>query len=156
MELNEIIRHYIKTNGIKSRFVAESSEMTQQKLSRLLNGTTKMTTEDYEKICSGLRVDPTFFYDLEVRNNLLPNSRLWMSAKRKEKGLTQDDLANKLKDLFYQKVARAHISNIENGSRNPSITLAKQLAIILEVEWTFFFNQPSGSSESITDVCIAK
>jgi len=66
----ELIRKYLKENGISNRFVAKRSGINEKKLSRLLRGQ-KMYVEDYAAICHALNVDMNFFYQqkfLESRN----------------------------------------------------------------------------------------
>ncbi|MGN4715644.1 helix-turn-helix transcriptional regulator [Bacillus cereus group sp. MYBK226-2] len=45
---------------------------------------------------------------------------------RKEKGITQEDLALKVG------ITRAYLSNLENGKYNPSLDVALRIAEILE------------------------
>lgn len=59
---------------------------------------------------------------------------MFLRKKRKEKGLTQTELAHRVH------VAQSMISNIENGVRSPSVALARRLGAALEVEWTEIFD----------------
>lgn len=54
--------------------------------------------------------------------------------KRKELKLTQEDIAKKLN------ISRQYYNAIENFKKSPSVDLAKELADILGLEWTIFFN----------------
>ncbi|MDH4419969.1 helix-turn-helix transcriptional regulator [Bacillus cereus] len=45
---------------------------------------------------------------------------------RKEKGITQEDLASKVG------ITRAYLSNLENGKHKPSLNVALKIANILE------------------------
>jgi putative transcriptional regulator len=54
-------------------------------------------------------------------------------AKRKEKGLTQQEMADQIE------VSRQYYTDIENGKRQPSVSTAKKIGEVLEVEWTIFF-----------------
>lgn len=54
--------------------------------------------------------------------------------KRKELKLTQEEIAKKLN------VSRQYYNAIENFKKSPSVELAKELADILGLEWTIFFN----------------
>lgn len=56
-----------------------------------------------------------------------------VAMKRKKKNLTQEDVANQLG------VSRQYYNEIENNKKKPSVDLAKQISIILGVEWTIFF-----------------
>lgn len=61
MSINEKIRKYIESNGLKFNFVAEKAEIPEKKFYRLINSESKITVEDFGKICNGLDVDPTIF-----------------------------------------------------------------------------------------------
>lgn len=66
----ELIRRYLKENGISNRFVAYRTGINEKKLSRLLRGQ-RMSVEEYAAICYALNVDMNFFYKqkfLETRN----------------------------------------------------------------------------------------
>lgn len=54
--------------------------------------------------------------------------------RRKELKLTQEDIAKKLN------ISRQYYNAIENFKKSPSVDLAKELADILGLEWTIFFN----------------
>jgi len=57
-----------------------------------------------------------------------------MIEARRTKNLTQDGLADAVK------TTRGHIAHIENGTRDPSVSLAKSLAKELGLQWTIFFD----------------
>lgn len=59
--------------------------------------------------------------------------RIWMVQKRLEKDLTQKELAKKVNK------SNRTISEIERGNRNPSGHLAKDIADVLEVDMSLFF-----------------
>jgi plasmid maintenance system antidote protein VapI len=63
VSINEKLRNYIEKNGLKFNFVAEKAEIPEGKFYRLINSETKITAEDFGKICKGLAVDPSFFLD---------------------------------------------------------------------------------------------
>jgi putative transcriptional regulator len=54
--------------------------------------------------------------------------------RRKELRLTQEEIAKKLN------ISRQYYNAIENFKKSPSVDLAKELADILGLEWTIFFN----------------
>jgi len=56
-----------------------------------------------------------------------------VATKRKKKNLTQEEVAKQLG------VSRQYYNEIENNKKKPSVDLAKQISIILGVEWTIFF-----------------
>lgn len=57
-----------------------------------------------------------------------------LKKERTEKGLTQQELADKIG------VVRQTISNIECGSMRPSVEVAKLISSVLEIDWTGFFD----------------
>ena len=59
--------------------------------------------------------------------------REWLKRRRLESGLTQEDVAKS------SDIERAYYNMIENGSRKPSVDVAKRIAATLEFEWTIFF-----------------
>ncbi|PFS73879.1 MULTISPECIES: helix-turn-helix transcriptional regulator [Bacillus cereus group] len=59
--------------------------------------------------------------------------REWLVEKRKEMSKTQGDIAYKAK------ISRSMYAMIENGERNPSVSVAKNIAIVLSFNWTLFF-----------------
>lgn len=70
MKYYKRIRDYIMSNGIILKHVAEKSGIPQKKFYRLLNGTTDMTLEEYEKICrDGLGLEPSYFFTKKFSEN---------------------------------------------------------------------------------------
>jgi transcriptional regulator with XRE-family HTH domain len=63
MEMNERIRRYIKSNGWTYTFVAKRAGYDFKKLCRQMRNQQAIDTDEYEKLCKGLLVDPTFFYE---------------------------------------------------------------------------------------------
>jgi DNA-binding XRE family transcriptional regulator len=59
----------------------------------------------------------------------------WLKEKRLEANLTQEEVAVKVG------VNRATVTKIENGSRTPSIWLAKRLGETLGFDWTRFYEE---------------
>lgn len=72
MNMNERIRTYIVSNGLKFSFVANRLQMDDAKFSRIITGKQKISTDEYEMICTkGLNVHPSLFYTekfLETKN----------------------------------------------------------------------------------------
>lgn len=67
MNMNQKIRDYITTNGLKFTFVAEKSGINMKKFSRFMTNKQPMTTSEYESICvKGLNLSPSFFYKQNV------------------------------------------------------------------------------------------
>jgi transcriptional regulator with XRE-family HTH domain len=61
MSINEKLRDYIESNGLKFKFVADKADIPEGKFYRLINSETRITADDLGKICKGLEVDPSFF-----------------------------------------------------------------------------------------------
>lgn len=59
--------------------------------------------------------------------------RDWLVDKRKEKGMTQDEVATDCG------ISRQYYSFIEKGDRNCPVETAKKIAAVLGFEWTRFF-----------------
>lgn len=63
MNVNQRIRHYIKSNGMTFTYVANRAEYDIKKFSRWMNNKQPLTVDEYEQICrKGLNVDPTLFF----------------------------------------------------------------------------------------------
>lgn len=54
---------------------------------------------------------------------------------RKKLRFTQDKVAQKAG------ISRQYYASIENCKRLPSVKLAKELGILLQLDWTIFFNE---------------
>ncbi|PTQ56097.1 MAG: hypothetical protein BSOLF_0839 [Candidatus Carbobacillus altaicus] len=63
--------------------------------------------------------------------------RDWLIDLRKQKGMTQDEVAKKIQ------INRSFYTQIENGVRNPSVDTAKKIADVLSFNWTLFFEASS-------------
>ncbi|PFL68861.1 helix-turn-helix transcriptional regulator [Bacillus anthracis] len=59
--------------------------------------------------------------------------REWLIEKRKATNKTQKDIAYKAQ------ISRSLYAMIENGERNPSVSVAKKIAVVLNFDWTIFF-----------------
>ena len=62
MKMYERIRSYIESNGLKLNFVAEKAGINPKRFYRLVNGSAPLTVDEYEIICSGLSVQPEYFF----------------------------------------------------------------------------------------------
>lgn len=60
--------------------------------------------------------------------------RIWLQKKRQELNLSQDDIAVAVG------IKRPYYTMIENGSRNPSVKVAKKISLLLGCKWTLFFD----------------
>ncbi len=56
-----------------------------------------------------------------------------MAARRKEKGLTQAELAQRIG------IAQRTVAAYEGGERQPSVKVAKRIAQELDMSWTDFY-----------------
>lgn len=64
MSIHERLKSYIDANGLKLNFVAAKADIPEKKFYRLLNGETKITADEFERICkNGLSVDPAIFFE---------------------------------------------------------------------------------------------
>lgn len=63
--------------------------------------------------------------------------RNWLLEKRKNKKLTMREVA------LIAKIAESSFSLIESGQRNPSVSVAKRIAKLLDFDWTKFFDSVS-------------
>lgn len=61
--------------------------------------------------------------------------RIWLKELRENLGLTHEEVANK------SKIQRAYYTMIENGSRTPSVEVAKRIGKTLNFNWTIFFEK---------------
>lgn len=59
--------------------------------------------------------------------------RMWLSKMRKDLGKTQEEIASKAG------IKRPYYSQIELGSRSPSVDVAKRISKIIGCDWTIFF-----------------
>lgn len=59
--------------------------------------------------------------------------REWLVEKRKEMEKTQKEIA------YRANISRSMYAMIENGERNPSVIVAKNIATVFDFDWTLFF-----------------
>ncbi|HDR8054388.1 TPA: helix-turn-helix transcriptional regulator [Bacillus cereus] len=59
--------------------------------------------------------------------------REWLKKFRYVKGYTHEDIANKCK------ISRSYYTQIENGTKTPSVEIAKKIGGCLNFDWTCFF-----------------
>lgn len=76
----------------------------------------------------------------QVKKNLCTAVGKRIRYLRKEKSLTQEDLASKISELYDQTYNEASIGHIENG-RNITIFTAKKIADALEVSLFKLFEE---------------
>lgn len=72
--------------------------------------------------------------------------RYWLKEIRILKRLTQEDVA------FQSDISRSFYTHIENGTKTPSVEVAKKIANTLGFDWTIFFT----SECSLRELCDKK
>lgn len=58
-----------------------------------------------------------------------------LAARRKEKGLTQAELAQRVG------IAQRTVAAYESGERRPSVKVAKKIGEVLGIFWTVFYEE---------------
>lgn len=61
--------------------------------------------------------------------------RYWLKESRENKGLKHEEVADQ------SAISRPYYTLIEQGSKTPSVDVAKAIAKVLNVSWTNFFNE---------------
>lgn len=67
--------------------------------------------------------------------------RKWLKDIRDSKGLTQEQVA------ILSGISRSHYTHIEQGTKTPSVNVAKSIAKQLGFDWTIFFDNNSSLKE---------
>ncbi|KXG42854.1 helix-turn-helix transcriptional regulator [Tepidibacillus decaturensis] len=70
--------------------------------------------------------------------------RKWLKEKRIAKGLTQTQVADRCK------ISRSYYTHIENGTKTPTVPIAKLIGLELDVNWTLFFKDECSFKEHKT------
>ncbi|MGD6778802.1 helix-turn-helix transcriptional regulator [Sutcliffiella horikoshii] len=63
--------------------------------------------------------------------------RKYLIKARKKKGFTHEHVADQ------SKITRQYYGMIEKGERTPSVSIAKRIGEVLEIDWTIFFEPNS-------------
>lgn len=72
MVVEKRIADYIEKNGVKQKFISEVTGIEPGKLSNILSGNRACSSDECEKICIALKVDPnTFLHVPEIRQNVV-------------------------------------------------------------------------------------
>jgi putative transcriptional regulator len=71
---------------------------------------------------------------------------IWLKKKRIDKGLTQIQVAEKCE------ISRSYYTHIENGTKIPTVNVAKQIGSTLDFNWTIFFKEECSLKEHDGDV----
>ncbi|MEH7342714.1 helix-turn-helix transcriptional regulator [Bacillus sp. JJ1532] len=75
--------------------------------------------------------------------------RIWLKSFRNRRKLTQEEVAK------LSEISRSFYTHIENGTKTPSVDVAKKIAKTLEFEWTLFFNNECSLKEQM-DISMKK
>lgn len=67
--------------------------------------------------------------------------RVWLKKLRLQREFTQEDVSS------HSNIERPYYTMIEQGNRNPSVKVAKAIAITLGFEWTIFFDNQCNESK---------
>ncbi|HSH25568.1 MAG TPA: helix-turn-helix transcriptional regulator [Massilibacterium sp.] len=67
--------------------------------------------------------------------------RTWLKELRLQQGFTQNEVAE------LSEIERAYYTMIEQGNRNPSVSVAKRIASTLDFDWTIFFDNRCNESK---------
>lgn len=70
--------------------------------------------------------------------------RQWLKEMREEKGLTQQEVADKAQ------MERSYYTMIERGKRKPSVQVAKSIAKVMGFDWTIFFESEGNETKHNT------
>ncbi|MEF2293102.1 helix-turn-helix transcriptional regulator [Virgibacillus dokdonensis] len=67
--------------------------------------------------------------------------RTWLKGLRMQRGYTQERVS------IESGIERSYYTMIEQGKRNPSVSVAKSIAVTLGFEWTIFFDDKCNDSK---------
>jgi len=70
--------------------------------------------------------------------------REWLREKRMSKNMTHMDVARA------SGIQRPYYTMIENGTRNPGVDVAKRIGMVLDFDWTIFFDKQSNETKHKT------
>ncbi len=62
MNTNQKLKEYLKENGITQAFICEKTGLTSVQVSKIVNGTRKITADELVLISKALRVSPEIFF----------------------------------------------------------------------------------------------
>jgi putative transcriptional regulator len=71
---------------------------------------------------------------------------IWLRTKRIDKGLTQIQVAEKCE------ISRSYYTHIENGTKIPTVNVAKQIGSTLDFNWTIFFKEECSLEEQCVNL----
>nr|WP_054028115.1 helix-turn-helix transcriptional regulator [Bacillus sp. FJAT-28004] len=72
--------------------------------------------------------------------------RRWLKLAREKANLTHEKIADDAG------ISRSYYTNIENGSKTPSVEVAKSIANVLTIKWELFFEDKRSFKEHLLTV----
>ena len=67
--VREKVRQYITDQKLNQQLIARNMGISSAKLSRMLNGSRRMTVDDYESLCYAIAVEPIRFFRTSANQN---------------------------------------------------------------------------------------
>jgi transcriptional regulator with XRE-family HTH domain len=67
--------------------------------------------------------------------------RDWLKEKRELKKLTHSEVADQ------SNISRSYYTHIENGTKTPTVEVAKSIGSVLDFTWTIFFDNKCSPKE---------
>lgn len=61
MSINEQLNKYVEENGIKQAYIAKSTGLSCDTVSKILNGNRRILADEFLLICTTLKIDPNIF-----------------------------------------------------------------------------------------------
>lgn len=61
MNINLKMKEIVESRGLKQSYICQVTGMTADCISRILNGTRKITAEEFLTLCEVLNIDPNLF-----------------------------------------------------------------------------------------------
>ena len=61
MSISEQLNQYVIQNGIKQVYISDKTGLTQDRISKILNGNRKILADEFLIICEALNIDPNIF-----------------------------------------------------------------------------------------------
>lgn len=71
----------------------------------------------------------------------MANMRKWLKEYRDDRKLTQDETAK------LSGISRTYYTHIENGTKTPSVEVAKSIGKTLQFDWVIFFKDECSLKE---------
>lgn len=88
-----------------------------------------------EEIAKKLHLTRSTYAQYEVK--WMAAKRYWLVEARGKQELSQQDVADRAN------ISRSTYAQFEVGRRNPTVSNAQKIALVLGIDWTLFFTQVS-------------